>query len=87
MTPRFPKYQGVAHLLKAKNSLVFKVPGELDSPVGTLEPASHFTVCVNLQAHATAFKTTLIKKKLFKSNVNYTNTFDLCLKIFPSPSI
>ena len=49
-------------------------------------PGSHFTVCLNLQAHATAFKATLIQK-LYKSNVSYTNTFDLCLKNFTSPRI
>ena len=43
--------------------------------------ASRFTVCVNLQAHATGLKATLIQK-MSKSNVNYTATFNLCLKIF-----
>ena len=40
---------------------VKKVPGSCDSPVSKV-PGSRFTVCVNLQAHATAFKATLIHK-------------------------
>ena len=61
----------VTHLLKAKKSPVSK------------EPASHFTVCVNLQAHATAFKSTLILKVMLTN----TNTFNLCLQKFHSPRI
>ena len=74
MTPWFPKYQGVAHLQKAKNSPVSKVPVSRDLPVSKVpasrnlpvlwKPASRFCVCVNLKAHATVFKATLIKKSV-----------------------
>jgi len=70
-------------LLMAKNSLVSKVPGSCDSPVSKVlasrdslvlwKLVSHFTVCVNLQAHATVLKATLIQKPSNINN-NYTNT-------------
>ena len=46
-----------------------------------------------LKSHERTFKPMLLPwkqhsfKKLFKSNDNYTKTFDLCLKNFPSPRI
>ena len=49
-TPQFPMDRRVADLWNSKNSAVSK------------GRAGHFTVCVNLQAHATAFKAALIQK-------------------------
>ena len=47
--------------LGSRDSPVSKGPGSCNSPV-PWKPASRFTVCVNLQAHAIAFKATLIHK-------------------------
>jgi len=59
-------------------------PESRDSLVSYV-PGSRFTVSVNLQAHATAFKATLIQNCLIIIGINYTTTFYLCLEIFPRP--
>ena len=84
MTHRYFGNWGVAHLLKAKNSPFSKVPVPASRDLPVLRtPVSRSSVF--LQAHDTAFKATFILKKLSKSSIKYTNTYDLCLKNISSP--
>jgi len=75
----------VLYTRELKNLLCWKskvvlYTGESNSLM-SYSPGSHFSVSLNLQAHATAFQATLIQK-LSDSKINCKKT---CLKHFPSP--
>ena len=95
-----------AHLQRAKNSPVSKVPGSCDSPYlgnrrvtspfGNWRVATHWYHFGNRRVVLLivwSFKPMQLPlkqhsfKKLSNSNINYTKTFDLCLKNYPSPRI
>ena len=74
ITPRYFEHRGVA---------TRRVPKDQNLPV-PWKLVSHFTICVSL--HPMPLKQHSFIK-LFKININYTKTFDVCLKKFLSRRI
>ena len=87
----FPKdwgvvtYSPVSKGPGSHNSPVSKGPGSLDLPVSK-GPGDILLYVWNLKSMLLPLKQHSFKK-LFNCNINYTTTFDLCLKTFPSPRI